>query len=807
MLAIFRAIAGFMLLFFAVSSHAVTLQFTLDELVQKLNEASGSNNPLAQALAQKIGEYLAEQNVVISPTMVVINQPVAYFIKDLNPCGNLPLFGWNNPAPIAYGLKRGMVTGEIERQNSGLALTVKERKITADAYLHGSVDMDTRAFVTWSFKAPDLFKIDGAICVGPQWNDDVDITAEIYTKATATLTMDVLNVSVQANTITIRNNFNLSGSATMPTLTPRGLPNPFVTIGDNFQVNSVSEFLFRGMIANHQLTPLISQVANKGVIDHFARSYYDDYLRKIETELRAKYGTYDFEVVFPPLDDERIIAAIQEYLETNYGFRDHPGVINALYSFTRANLVEILFALMTDDQPALERILVGAGCEVIRNFETALPTSFLYTKSGRFFSRTTCIAADPFGANVEEYYSDSACTIPVSYQPPNRTEYCQNLFGRRPNTTLGNAGGMPPDEPQPWTASYGNRLAVMAETNSGTRQPLMTRVNYHEVRKRLGSGAGFRRTCSLEMRVYKKDAAATGLQPLLAIHGGSWKYRGPFFALEALISQYTDAGFVVFAPFYRLVGEADGPAECNGASWTDVVDDVEAALDWVKTNQGAYGAIADEPIAVMGQSAGAHLAAWLVTHRPSDISRALLLYPPTDLLDFLRNRTGTYAAYNNADTVGTLNDFFQTDVTLVNVANPPNYVLQNSFTGLVNASTPPVFVLHGISDELIPSNQSVILCNSYGGTAQNSGGGTNLRATYACGAGYLHLFQQGRHGLDSCIRGQTGAAAAAVCLSGSDASADLVANSMTSARAWLRAGLRPPRPENCRNLLGARWCQ
>ena len=140
-------------------------------------------------------------------------------------------------------------------------------------------------------------------------------------------------------------------------------------------------------------------------------------------------------------------------------------------------------------------------------------------------------------------------------------------------------------------------------------QPYMKRFNYRTVTG-LPRGTG---TCALEMRVYKKDIAETNLRPVLAIHGGSWRYRGfGFWGLESLISHLTETGFVVFVPFYRLAGESDTTStiECNGADWRGLTSDVESALDWVIANGPALGA-ADGLISVYGQSAGAHLSAWL----------------------------------------------------------------------------------------------------------------------------------------------------------------------------------------------------
>jgi acetyl esterase/lipase len=287
------------------------------------------------------------------------------------------------------------------------------------------------------------------------------------------------------------------------------------------------------------------------------------------------------------------------------------------------------------------------------------------------------------------------------------------------------------------------------------------------------------------MRIYKKDVNATNLIPLMAIHGGSWQYRGAgFVGMEAQISHYTDAGFVVFAPFYRLAGNADGNAECNGAAWTDITTDIEEALTWVQTHGATFGAKAGK-ISLMGQSAGAHLAGWLVTHRPNDVERALLLYPPADVGDFLAHaRPGdSYEAFQPS--LGLLATYFGKQSVSDLAYLTPYEVNSNSFPALISTSStpmPPVFLIHGYSDTLVPSNQSVLMCNAYGGNAVNDGGGTALRATYTCGAnGRLHLFQEAQHGLDACVTTR----ANGMCLAGSEASRSFVASSLRQARGWL----------------------
>ena len=773
-------VAGLM---FSTTSHAVTMQFTLDELVQKLNEAKVSGNPVSQLLADKIQAHLDQNNVQIVGDSLVVGQWVDYSQVLWRTCDEAPLFGILVPDPWSSGLSSGYFTGSISSSGSSVTLAVKDRRISATVSLSGRVSGDATFFVIWAWKYWDPLKLDWK-CADKK-KDKVDGSLDALVNATATLTMDVANLSVSGNSIVIQNNFQLTGDVRLPEQYAPGVINPVLTIGSSYFIeDNLTEQLFKDLVHGAEFNRHIWSALKQGLFEPSLDGAFQDWLSAQQQSLVSRYGTYTIEVQLPPLDDERIIVALKDLLTERYGYQDHPGLVNVLYSFVKAHALEILYYALTDNQDGLDGLLANAGCEAVKVFETPLNAPTLYA-----VANNSCKLADPFAAATGNYYLDNQCRQQrVQFVPPDRGYFCRTLFGRQPNLELGNAAGLGDGSVEPWTVSYGNRLNILAEANTGTSQPVMKRVLYRSI-----PGADRRSQCDLEMRVYKKDIDATGLQPLMVIHGGSWKYRAPFFALEASISQYTDAGFVVFAPFYRMVGDADGSSACNGVGGTEVVADIEAALDWVIENMNGYGANSGERVALVGQSAGAHLAAWLVTHRPNDTSRALLLYPPTDVLDFLRNLSGQYASFNSPSSLDPLNAFYKVeDVGAIDLNNPPPFFMENSFPGKITSSTPPVFLIHGVSDALVPSNQSVLLCNAYGGSAQNSGGGENLRAQFTCGQGHLHLFEYGEHGLDACLRGQSGVAQSSLCLSGNDATADLVSESMAAARAWLRAGSGTP---------------
>ncbi len=291
--------------------------------------------------------------------------------------------------------------------------------------------------------------------------------------------------------------------------------------------------------------------------------------------------------------------------------------------------------------------------------------------------------------------------------------------------------------------------------------------------------------CNLEMRIYKKNYTDTNLKPLLAIHGGSWKYRGfGFYGLESQISHFTDEGYVVFAPFYRLAGESEGNDACNNYEWQDIVSDVEAALSWVKSNGSAYGMNANDKINLLGQSAGGHLAGWLVTNRPNDIAKAILMYTPTDVENYIENyKDGIGGSDQGASILGL---FLGEGLSVIDAQSEA--VQRNSFPTIIGnnpSAYPPVYLIHGGSDELVPASQSVRMCNAYAGSA--SYGPANIDSmqsgqvlSFNCGSGgsKLEVIADSHHGLEICVEG-------AVCAAGSAQGESQVRDAVIRSRNWL----------------------
>jgi acetyl esterase/lipase len=217
---------------------------------------------------------------------------------------------------------------------------------------------------------------------------------------------------------------------------------------------------------------------------------------------------------------------------------------------------------------------------------------------------------------------------------------------------------------------------------------------------------GFR---PLELDLYLPDPAARaspGPVPVVVhVHGGGWlrgSRRHPLPAAgDGFYPGLAAAGLAVAAIDYRLSGEARYPA---------AVDDVRAAVAWVRAALPGYGIIPG-PVVLWGDSAGGHLtllAALTGAAVDGRVDGVVAWFPVTDLT-----------------TVGSADDDPQTREALF-LGAPPSQVpeLARAASPLthVHAGAPPVLLLHGDSDTLVPADQSIRFARAL----QDAGGTVSL---------------------------------------------------------------------------------
>ena len=471
-------------------------------------------------------------------------------------------------------------------------------------------------------------------------------------------------------------------------------------------------------------------------------------------------------------------------------------------AYVRANAVELLAASILGDDERLGELLGDAvTCEAAALLQVPLPHPPLHAvrEAGCTAVRLgeDGIAANgPLAAPDERLHTDAACQRPLDVAPGDVAAFCRTVLD---DGRLGNAG-VDPETLDAWTLSPGTRLDILARPLAGETQPFTRRVRWKTVETDQG-------LCELGMRIHtlRPDAgsstvpsggvAAAPLRPLLAFHGGSWQRRSiGFLGIESMAARLAGRGFVVFAPFHRLIDTEEGDAACNGATLDAVLEDADDALDWVLDNAAAHGA-RGAPV-VFGQSSGGHLAASLAVARPGDVSRAVLLYAPLDFGDFVRTlRDGDdYRSEAGRRTlelvVGGPLESLSSDDPLVRANSFPERVAAERAAG---RRPPPMFLLHGEADELLPVEQSTRMCDALGGDPDAGAAARALEAVPIAGeprrvvacddaGSELHLIAEGRHALDVCI-------ADGLCLAGSPTSAASVADSLGRMLDWI--GERP----------------
>jgi acetyl esterase/lipase len=206
-----------------------------------------------------------------------------------------------------------------------------------------------------------------------------------------------------------------------------------------------------------------------------------------------------------------------------------------------------------------------------------------------------------------------------------------------------------------------------------------------------GSGGGRELRCD----IYTPSALTEPAPGVVLLHGGGWR-AGERGAMRGYGERLAKAGFVGVAPEYRLTPESAWPAQ---------IHDVKAAIRWVRSNSAELG-IDPERIALLGRSAGAHLALLAagtegVAEFEGDGGNAgvssggaavVAVFPPT-LFYMGEERT------RGASPARALMGDAATEEA-ARLAGPLTHV---------RPGYPPTFLLHGTADKVVPPSASMVL--------------------------------------------------------------------------------------------------
>ena len=99
---------------------------------------------------------------------------------------------------------------------------------------------------------------------------------------------------------------------------------------------------------------------------------------------------------------------------------------------------------------------------------------------------------------------------------------------------------------------------------------------------------------------------------VVLLHGGCWRAAYDYAHLAPAAAAFADAGYAVWVPEYRRVGD-------GGGGWPGTFDDVASAVDYVRTLAERYPVLDSTRVILVGHSAGGQLALWAASRKAGDV--------------------------------------------------------------------------------------------------------------------------------------------------------------------------------------------
>ena len=211
-----------------------------------------------------------------------------------------------------------------------------------------------------------------------------------------------------------------------------------------------------------------------------------------------------------------------------------------------------------------------------------------------------------------------------------------------------------------------------------------------------------------KLDIYLPDEGNGPFRVIISIHGGAFMFGDKADEQVNPMLKGLKHGYAVVSINYRLSGEALFPKNIN---------DVKAAIRWVKANAATYKMNPDK-IVVWGGSAGGNLSALAGTsadvkeledlslgnaNQSSRVQAVVDWFGPTNflLMDEQLKETGNGKSDHsdaNSPESKLLGQKITDIPTKVQLANPETYISKDD---------PPFLIEHGTKDQLVPTQQSV----------------------------------------------------------------------------------------------------
>jgi acetyl esterase/lipase len=173
----------------------------------------------------------------------------------------------------------------------------------------------------------------------------------------------------------------------------------------------------------------------------------------------------------------------------------------------------------------------------------------------------------------------------------------------------------------------------------------------------------------LHCDIYRPPAGTEKRMALIHFHGGGFA-RGSKDTLAGKAMPITARGYVSITAQYRLSG---------AAKWPSQIDDAKTHIRWVRANASSLG-IDPQRIAIVGSSAGGHIALFTAGQADAGLAACIAFYPQTDVKNIAQ---ALMPPGSNEAAIGD--------------ASPIAHI---------KAGYPPTVIFHGLSDVTIPPENS-----------------------------------------------------------------------------------------------------
>lgn len=188
------------------------------------------------------------------------------------------------------------------------------------------------------------------------------------------------------------------------------------------------------------------------------------------------------------------------------------------------------------------------------------------------------------------------------------------------------------------------------------------------------------------LRMDVRTPAGHGPFPaLVLVHGGGWVRGDRTWNMAPLFDPLTRAGFVTCSISYRLAADF--------FQFGAAIDDVQTAIHYVRQHAAEYN-VDPRRIAVLGESAGGHLAAMAALREPGSVQAVVGLYTPTDLEALARSSPAVPAQIR------------QTLESSGFAALLAAHLRSLSPIEHVRADAPAFLLIHGTADGIVPYDQA-----------------------------------------------------------------------------------------------------